>query len=130
MAELKQYNPNPAGRNVGDCAIRAVAKALDLDWETAYVLISMAGYQMNDMPSSNSVWGAVLRKNGFYRHVLPSTCPDCYTVGDFADEHPHGVYVVGTGNHVVTIVDGTVFDSWDSRREIVSYFWSENETEE
>lgn len=130
MAELKQYNPNPAGRNVGDCAIRAVAKALDLDWETAYVLISMAGYQMNDMPSSNSVWGAVLRKNGFYRHVLPSTCPDCYTVGDFADEHPHGVYVVGTGNHVVTIVDGTAFDSWDSRREIVSYFWSENETEE
>ena len=130
MAELKQYNPNPAGRNVGDCAIRAVAKALDLDWETAYVLISMAGYQMNDMPSSNSVWGAVLRKNGFYRHVMPSTCPDCYTVGDFADEHPHGVYVVGTGNHVVTIVDGTAFDSWDSRREIVSYFWSENETEE
>lgn len=130
MAELKQYNPNPAGRNVGDCAIRAVAKALDLDWETAYVLISMAGYQMNDMPSSNSVWGAVLRKNGFYRHVLPSTCPDCYTVGDFADEHPQGVYVVGTGNHVVTIVDGTAFDSWDSRREIVSYFWSENETEE
>jgi len=130
MAELKQYNPNPAGRNVGDCAIRAVAKALDLDWEMAYVLISMAGYQMNDMPSSNSVWGAVLRKNGFYRHVLPSTCPDCYTVEDFADEHPHGVYVVGTGNHVVTIVDGTVFDSWDSRREIVSYFWSENETEE
>ena len=130
MAELKQYNPNPAGRNVGDCAIRAVAKALDLDWETAYVLISMAGYQMNDMPSSNSVWGAVLRKNGFYRHVMPSTCPDCYTVEDFADEHPHGVYVVGTGNHVVTIVDGTVFDSWDSRREIVSYFWSENETEE
>jgi len=130
MAELKQYNPNPAGRNVGDCAIRAVAKALDLDWETAYVLISMAGFQMNDMPSSNSVWGAVLRKNGFYRHVLPSTCPDCYTVEEFADEHPHGVYVVGTGNHVVTIVDGTVFDSWDSRREIVSYFWSENETEE
>ena len=130
MAELKQYNPNPAGRNVGDCAIRAVAKALDLDWETAYVLISMAGYQMNDMPSSNSVWGAVLRKNGFYRHVMPSTCPDCYTVEDFADEHSHGVYVVGTGNHGVTIVDGTVFDSWDSRREIVSYFWSENETEE
>jgi len=130
MAELKQYNPNPAGRNVGDCAIRAVAKALDLDWETAYVLISMAGFQMNDMPSSNTVWGAVLRKHGFYRHVIPNACPDCYTVEDFADEHPHGVYVVGTGNHVVTIVDGTVFDSWDSRREIVSYFWSENETEE
>ena len=26
-----KYNPNPAGRHVGDCAVRAVAKALDLD---------------------------------------------------------------------------------------------------
>lgn len=31
-----KYNPNPVGRSVGDCAIRAVAKALDVTWETAY----------------------------------------------------------------------------------------------
>ena len=125
MAELKPYNPNPAGRNVGDCAVRAVAKALDLDWETAYALITMAGYQMNDMPSSNSVWGAVLRKNGFYRHALPSTCPDCYTVGNFSDDHQSGIYVLGTGNHVVTVLDGVIYDSWDSREEIPVYYWSE-----
>ena len=125
MAEWKQYNPNPAGRYVGDCAVRAVAKALDLDWETAYALIAMAGYQMNDMPSSNSVWGAVLRKNGFFRHALPNTCPDCYTVADFADEHPKGVYVLGTGSHVVTVEDGIVYDSWDSRTETPVYYWSE-----
>lgn len=130
MAEWKYYNPSPAGRNVGDCSVRAIAKALDLDWETAYTLITMAGFQMNDMPSSNSVWGAVLRKRGFYRHIVPNACPDCYTVGQFADDHPNGIYVVGTGNHVVTVEDGTVFDSWDSRGEIPIYFWSENETEE
>lgn len=127
MAEWKMYNPNPSGRNVGDCAVRAVAKALNLDWETAYVLISMAGYQMNDMPTSNSVWGAVLRKNGFYRHSIPNTCPDCYSVGAFTDDHPSGVYVVGTGNHVMTVVDGVVYDSWDSRNEIPVYYWSEKE---
>lgn len=129
MAEWKQYNPNPAGRNVGDCSIRAVAKALDVDWETAYVLVAMAGYQMGDVISSNSVWGAVLRKRGFYRHAIPNTCPDCYTVGDFADEHKEGVYVLGTGTHVVTVADGVVYDSWDSRKEIPVYYWSE-ETEE
>ena len=130
MAEWKPYNPSPSGRNVGDCSVRAVAKALDLDWETAYTLISMAGFQMNDMPSSNSVWGSVLRRRGFYRHIIPNTCPDCYTVGQFADDHPDGVYVLGTGNHVVTVQDGAVFDTWDSRSEIPIYFWSENETEE
>ena len=127
MADWKQWNPNPAGRNVGDCSVRAVAKALGVDWETAYVMISMAGYQMNDMPSSNTVWGAVLRKRGFYRHVVPNTCPECYTVNQFAGDHPDGVYVVGTGNHVVTVVDGVIWDSWDSRSEIPVYYWSKED---
>ena len=127
MAEWKQWNPSPAGRNVGDCAVRAVAKALGVDWETAYVMITMAGYQMNDMPSSNAVWGAVLRKRGFYRHTVPNECPDCYTIGQFADDHPDGVFVVGTGNHVVTVVDGVIWDSWDSRSEIPVYYWSEED---
>lgn len=129
MAEWKAYNPNPSSRNVGDCSVRAVAKAIGVDWETAYVLIAMAGYQMGDVISSNSVWGAVLRKRGFYRHIIPNSCPDCYTIGQFADDHPRGTYVVGTGNHVVTVKDGVVYDSWDSRGEVPIYYWSED-TEE
>ena len=126
MSKWTLYNPSPVGRNVGDCSVRAVAKALDTDWETAYALIAMNGYLMADMPSSNAVWGAVLRQNGFSRYAIPSTCPDCYTIGDFADENPHGVYVVGTGNHVCTIKDGVVFDSWDSRSEIPQYYWTKD----
>lgn len=128
MAEWKLFQNNPAGRNVGDCAVRAVSKALDMSWEAAYALIAMSGFQMGDVISSNSVWGAVLRKNGFYRHAIPNSCPDCYSVAEFADDHPNGVFVVGTGNHVVTVVDGVVFDSWDSRKEIPIYYWSK-ETE-
>lgn len=124
MATWQLYNANPAGRNVGDCAVRALSIALDVDWETAYALISLNGYLMGDMPSSNSVWGAVLRQHGFYRYAIPNECPDCYTIGDFADDHPRGVFVVGTGNHVVTIKDGIVLDSWDSRKEIPQYFWT------
>ena len=26
-----EYNPNPTGKQVGDCSIRAIAKALDVD---------------------------------------------------------------------------------------------------
>lgn len=124
MNRWRYWNENPAGRNVGDCAVRAVAVALGVDWETAYLMISDAGYKMADMPSSNSVWGAVLRQNGFYRHSIPNTCPDCYTINDFAADHPKGVYVVCTGNHVCTIRDGMVFDSWDSTREIPQFYWA------
>ena len=78
---------------------------------------------MADMPSSNSVWGAVLRGEGFRRHNLPNMCPECYTLEEFAEDHPHGIYVVGTGNHVATIRDGWIMDAWDSSSEIATFYW-------
>lgn len=122
-----EYNPNPTGRRVGDCAVRAVSKALNVDWENAYALIALNGYQMGDMPSSNSVWGSVLRQNGFYRKSLPESCPDCYTAEDFCRDNPKGIYVLGFGTHVATVVDGNIYDSWDSSKEIPQYFWYRKE---
>ena len=123
-----KYNPNPAGRQVGDCSVRAVAKALGTDWETAFELIAENAYQMGDMPSSNAVWGSVLRQNGFKRAIIPNNCPDCYTAEQFAEDRPKGVYVLGFGNHVATVKDGIIYDSWDSSKEIPIYFWwKENE---
>lgn len=119
----KYYNPNPMSRTVGDCAIRAISKALDVDWETAFEMVAGAAYRMGDMPSSNSVWGAVLRQNGFYRASIPNQCPDCYTAEDFALDHPYGVFVLGFGNHVATVIDGVIYDSWNSSREIPQYYW-------
>jgi hypothetical protein len=103
-----------------------VSVALDTTWEDAYAQIAAAGFGMGDMMSSNSVWGAVLRQNGFYKHLLPHTCPDCYTFGEFAREHSEGVYVLGTGTHVAAVIDGKIMDAWNSEDEIVSYFWSKN----
>ena len=120
----KYYNPNPAGRNVGDCAIRAIAKALNLSWDEAYDLVTAAGKRMADMPSSDSVWGAVLRSNGFYREALPNVCPDCYTAEDFCRHNPVGTYVLGFGGHVATVKNGTLYDSWNSSYEIPQYFWT------
>ena len=118
-----EFNPNPAGRLVGDCAVRAIAKALGTDWETAYAMIATNGFAMGDMPSSDSVWGAVLRQNGFYRQAIPNSCPDCYTAADFARDNPHGTFVLGFGGHVATVEDGDLYDSWDSSNEIPVYVW-------
>ena len=38
-----EWNPNPVGRKVGDCSIRAISKALGVDWETAYALRQCVG---------------------------------------------------------------------------------------
>ena len=113
---------NPVGARVGDCAVRAISKALGITWEEAYEELATAGYQMADMPSSNTVIAAVLRKHGFYKESLPD-CGGCYTIRDFAEDNPKGTYVVGTGNHVVTVINGDFYDSWRSDNEPVMYYW-------
>jgi hypothetical protein len=121
------FNPNPVMRTVGDCAVRAVAKALDISWEDAYAKIIVNGFRMGDMPSADSVWGAVLRQNGFYKKAIPNTCPDCYTAADFCEDHPKGIYVLGFGGHTATVVDGDIYDAWDSSNEIPIYVWFRKE---
>ena len=124
MGRWKQFNPNPVFRNVGDCAVRAVSAALGVDWETAFAMIAENAFQMADMPSSNAVWGSVLRQHGFKRYVIPNTCPDCYTAEDFAIDHPQGIYTLGFGNHTATIRDGWIMDSWDSSQLSPQYYWA------
>ena len=99
----RNHNENPDGRNVGDCTIRAIAKALGQSWEETYVGVAIQGYMMRDMPSANHVWGAYLRSRCFDRDMIPNSCPDCYTVADFAAEHPEGTYILALSGHVVCV---------------------------
>lgn len=122
-----QYNPNPNGRHVGDCTIRAVSKALGQDWDTTYAGIVLKGFEMGDMPSANTVWGAYLREHGFTRHIVPHELGDIYTVGNFAKDHPTGTYILSIDGHVVCVQDGDWYDSWDSSNEIPVYYWMKTE---
>ena len=119
----KPFNNNPCGRAVGDCAVRAISVALDVDWETAYVMLVADGFGMCDLPNADATWGAVLRQNGFVREAIPNTCPDCYTAEDFCKDHPSGTYVLGFGGHTATVRDGVLYDLWDSSNLIPVYYW-------
>ena len=61
-----ELNNNPLSRRVGDCAVRAVAVALGVDWETAYIMLSANGYAMGDVPSADAVWGATFFEIRYY----------------------------------------------------------------
>ena len=117
------YNPNPMGLSVGDCTIRAISKVTNKSWKSTYLNLVLQGYKMYDMPSANRVWGEYLREIGYVRRIIPDTCPNCYTVRDFCMEHPIGRYILGTGEHVVAVVDGYYYDSWDSGNEIPIYYF-------
>lgn len=117
------YNPNPDNKTVGDCTVRAISLAMGLDWDDTHTDLCMVSHYLHDMPSSNVVWGEYLYLNGFRRHIIPNTCPACYTVRQFTYDYPKGTYVLATGSHVVTVIDGDYYDTWDSGSEIPIYYW-------
>ena len=120
-----EYNANPIANRVEDCAIRAVAVAMDISWDRAFDLIARSAKAMGAVMHQNAAFGAVLRKNGFERRMVPDTCPECYTVKDFCRDHPNGVFIAGSESHVVAIEDGNYIDTFDSGDETVIYYWED-----
>ena len=121
------YEPNPVRTGAIDCSTRALSKALNISWEKAYALKYVNGFQMGNEGVADEVWGSVLRQHRFRREIVPNTCPDCYTVADFCEDHPKGVFVVKSENHVATVVDGVLFDSWDSSMNVPQYYWKKGD---
>lgn len=119
----RKFNPNPIGRRVGDCAIRAVAAAEGLSWDEAFDQLAAYGKKLGNLQNSNEAIGAYLKDRGYTRHIIPDSCPACYTVADFCRDHPIGIYVLGTGSHTVTAIDGDAYDSWNSLDEVPIYYW-------
>lgn len=117
------FNPNPDKIMVGDCVIRAISIVLEQDWETSFIGVALVGLEKHDMPASNNVWREYLERKGFKRYALPNTCPACYTVKDFCKDNPKGRYILGTGTHAVSVVNGDYYDIWDSGDEVPLYFF-------
>lgn len=80
-------------------------------------------YSMDEaeVETSDIVWGRILAENGFSMMTL--YCNDGCTLEGFCEHSPNGVYVVKLPNHVVTVVDGCFYDSWDSGAEVPLYCW-------
>ena len=135
MAYIR-LNENPFGLNTGDCVIRALTTALNLNWFMVHDELSFLSRKMADMPSSNRVWKTYLKNIGFTEYMAEDTCPDCLTVEKFCKSHPKGRYILSTaeytianegiyvtGSHVVAVIDGNYYDTWDSGGDVpLSFF--------
>lgn len=125
----QHFNNNPVRPDggAGDCSVRAVSKVLDISWEEAYTMLSANGFLMGEIMNSDLVWGSVLRQHGFTREMVPETCEDCYTVEDFCEANPTGTFAVKSEEHVAAVIDGVLYDSWDSSMKTPIYVWRKKE---
>ena len=113
------FNGNPCGLSIGDCVIRAISIVTGYSRHKVYAGLCLQGFPCTIWGNSNAVWADYLLYLGFKRYTVTGRV----TVAEFADIHPHGRYIIGTGNHAVAVVDGDIIDSWDSGKETVQYYF-------
>lgn len=102
----------------GDCQIRALCKALDLSWTEAFDLtipICREVQTYTIFGGSCDIGKDNLAKLGFrYVGVSNKKGTKRPTVDSFAKDHPSGRFICKIAHHVVAVVDGQYFDTWDS----------------
>ena len=116
-----QYKNNPCWKDNGDCVIRAISIATGKEWYQVYAGLCVQGRIDCGFGNFNEVWSNYLVYLGFSRHGLPYN--PVYTVEDFAADHPHNTFILGTGSHAVAVIDGNWIDSWNSGGEIPKYYF-------
>ncbi len=127
LRRFEFYNPNPVNPTAGDCVIRAICKATGEDWKTVYAKLSVEGMSKGEWANDNEVWDGYLLSLGYTRQSIPNTCPNCYTIAQFADDNPTGCYIVATGSHVATIIDSVLYDSYDSSKKVPLYYYTKEQ---
>lgn len=130
------YNANPKGRLTGDCVTRAICMALGKSYETVYrELLEMClktGYSL----ASAECYSRYLETQGWKKMKQPRKFDNtkytgkewCEKVQDDIDWTENGkqleqiVAHIG-GNHIVAIIDGKVYDTWDSTDGCIGNYW-------
>lgn len=141
MTDFLYYNPNPNQRyradgtsikkdNTGDCSVRCICKALDINWEEAYKLLCDEGLKQHKMPDSTEVIAAVLESNGFKKGVIFQDyirkCHHRPTVNSAIEDfkrYNKKKLVFKTTHHVTTVDEGIIYDTWNTADEPVWSFW-------
>lgn len=121
------YQPNDKDLkdNYGDCVIRALTKVTGLGWMEVFTDMLSICTQYQALHNNQVVYTEYLKSKGFkYTGISNKKGTKRPTVKSFAKEHKTGVYFVTVANHVVAVVDGQYFDTWDCGEKSMYGYWT------
>lgn len=117
--------------HVGDCQLRALCKALNMEWKEVFDLISpiCRRFQIMDIFSCDlNKTKEAMKELGFeYTGISNKRGSKRPTVESFAKSHKTGTYIVTVSHHVVAVVDGKYYDTWDSGYKSLYGYYELNE---
>lgn len=112
------YNANVYNNFVNDCVVRAIATAEDKSWSDTYDDLSRIAKNNGILLDDVNFVEPLLD----YRYDRVKIYQD-ETVGEFAERCDMGTYLVTMPNHITTVIDGVVYDTFDCRNRTVWSAW-------
>ena len=103
-------------KRADDCVVRALMKLTGRDWVTCYDELCDLGRKKKRMPNEWKTVELWLREHGYVKRSFGKMEKGQHrkTVYEFAEEHTKGSYLLNLTGHVVAVVNGLYYDSWDS----------------
>ena len=110
-------NQNSHQRFIDDCTVRAISLAENRTWNETYDKLS-------DLARSKGLmFNSVEFIEDYLDYFYKRECHDSVTVGEFADKHIKGTFLVTMPNHITVIIDGIIYDTFDPSERIMRCAW-------
>ena len=113
----KYYNANSHNNFIDDCFPRAYSTVMNITWRDAYKEICKSAMEQGQMMDNGEFVRNFLDKR-FKR--IPYN--EIY-IGEFAENHLIGKYLITTPGHITTCINGYVIDTWDCTDKKIEYIW-------
>ena len=125
MGNFMRENVNPKGNRVGDCVVRALAKATDKTWDDVFRELCEIAFEQKQMPNAEAVWKEYAKANGFVYRPLPKvqSGEKRPRVAKFVEGLGEGTYLLRVSKHLAMAKDGRYYDSWDCGNRSLYGYW-------
>lgn len=119
MAKYIYYNVNPRGEEIGDCVIRAISLATNIDYYEIERLLYETGDYYECEELCVCCYSKLLEE---YFNFQPIEC-EGMTANEFANKHPVGTYLIRMDAHLSVVIDSNIYDIWNCGNEKLTIAW-------
>lgn len=129
FSDFRKYNANSRNANVGDCVNRSLSLAYGLNYDDVNQELNRIKRNMGySSYKIFPVYHKFIESHGCEMEGSPTyfNLPKDITVSEFCDKFPSGIYLllVNDKRHLVCILDGDFWDSWDCSNKGINYIYT------
>lgn len=113
-----------------DCTINAIGNALNISYDLARKVVQTGRYFNEKFDFHKDVYRT--KKEFTESYCIKNIC-DALSDGtltllyrgipfsEFAEERPEGTYILMSKDHLASVVNGKLVDTWDSSKEVIEF---------